>query len=170
MASLLLILGAIALVVLVIWVMVDESAFTPRAPFESGVWYPVYGAEVSAYWRHASGMTSAPYEQERIAEALAEAINLLTKHTEWPRSMIWAGLNGVRILVQPDEAGPDNSTPNLYNRGMVVVGPSLRDLLHELAHVVEARIVRHVDVDHHGWKHRRLDQADVSFRAWLNVI
>lgn len=89
----------------------------------------------------------------------------------WARERIEAALRGWRINVLPVEtwtsasSGQTVAGETFLDQGLILVGPSLAALAHEIAHVCEDRIDNVVDYAHATWSGRGIYEALAEYEA-----
>lgn len=113
----------------------------------------------------------------RIRMAINLAYDALRTHGPWSPADLSRSFEGVRLDIQASPTWLDSAGQKVGGQdvgSLILVGPSLDALCHELAHVCELVVDRKQDVEqlpgsgkHPTWEKRGLDAADMTYRKML---
>ena len=130
-------------------------------------WVPLPGWHVGAQWY--SNVESV--RPEILVEALRLAENALIGKTRWRREDLAEVGQSAKIFISDSETWKDLNGTEVAGQqvnDMIIVGPSLAALGHELAHLCEQLIDRGaVDYGHTFWRINGVDEAVEFYEAWI---
>jgi|CXWL01.1.fsa_nt_gi hypothetical protein len=134
------------------------------------LWTSVAGGLI--LFKYNPGQIHSP---EKMRIAVNKAVTVLCTDGPWPREKVLEALHMVKIQVNPtdkwegvvcsgNECRPGSVAGQSYvESGLVIVGLSLKGLLHELCHIAEWRIDQTVDYEHKTWASRGLTLISDSY-------
>lgn len=122
------------------------------------------------YYPGARWHSLAQTDPRFLSAALQYAESVLIAHTTWNAANLALVGHHVRVMVKESEAWVDLWGRKVagYEVGhMLVVGPSLAALCHELAHLCEKVLLGGTDHTHEGWGSNGVTKALVAYDDWL---
>lgn len=105
-----------------------------------------------------------------IARALAAAETCIINSSNWSAANMALVGHHVHVYVMDTELWQPlygRNVPGLHVGHMLIVGPSMSGLAHELAHLAELVLEKANEYDHGSWQTRGITQALEEYDGWL---